>query len=424
MIIYNFKKEFLGIDEQDLQSLGYTNLQQLLDEASDFADLFVKTPGFIHNFEHIHWIDYIEDIDNARAIIEAKNKKYTCGLELNSIYLKDDPTQKAYQINLVHLRPSSGSVDEIAPAPSSEKPVLKTQTQPKEKEHVEKTIQIEEVAKEEIVQNEIPIESAVPPEIDIQEPAIETPEKSEVTNTEIKDEALDLQIEFEDLSPEDTEDTSPQIAEVDNNPIVNNTPQEETLIEEEDDDKEFDNSYIYDPHVASDALGLPVDLIEEFIEDFIAQAQEFRAGLYSSLEELDYDNLKKLAHKLKGVAANLRIEDAFEVLVVLNNSRDYDEVKTHLNRLYKIITKLSKQESVPKEVPTKIESVATTPKVEVEEEDDDDDLILTFKDEDEYVSKQEAQKEQVEQSIAKDDSNETEDEDFFINLEDDDKPSK
>ena len=373
MIIYNFKKEFLGIDEQDLQNLGYANLQQLLDEKSDFADLFVKSPGFIHNFEHIHWIDYIEDIDNARAIIQAKNKKFTCGLELSTIYLKDDPSQKAYQIDLIQLRPSSNSADESARIPSFEKPILKTRPEPKKEEPEEEPIIVEEIAKIETPQEVImPLNETE----DIEEPIIDFPEKSEVADIESKGETPDLQIEFEDLSPEDTEDTPPPIIEVENIPedTLAKESIETPVVEIQDEDNDFANSYAYDPHVASEALGLPVDLIEEFIEDFIAQARDFKTELYSSLEALDYDNLKKQAHKLKGVAANLRIEDAFDVLVVLNNSRDYEEVKMHLNRLYKIVEKLSQQESAPQKETTQTQNISEAV------EDDDEDLILTFKD--------------------------------------------
>lgn len=77
MLIYNYKKEFLGIDESDLELLGLSNLADLRAEAADFADLFVKTPGFIHNFKHVHWIDYITCNDSgveSKAIIHIKNK--------------------------------------------------------------------------------------------------------------------------------------------------------------------------------------------------------------------------------------------------------------------------------------------------------------------------------------------------------------
>jgi len=60
MLIYNFQKEFLGIDAKDLQELGYHDLSSLRSEVTDFADLFVKTPGYIHNFQHVHWIDFID----------------------------------------------------------------------------------------------------------------------------------------------------------------------------------------------------------------------------------------------------------------------------------------------------------------------------------------------------------------------------
>ena len=88
MIIYNNKKEFLGIDKDSLKSLGYSSLAELQSEAADFGDLFVKTPGHVHNFVHVHWIDFVlcEDDRNAcKAIIHAKNKNLNCILEIKTI---------------------------------------------------------------------------------------------------------------------------------------------------------------------------------------------------------------------------------------------------------------------------------------------------------------------------------------------------
>ena len=42
MLLYNQRKEFIGIDTDDLSSLGFANLNELLSEANDFADLFVN----------------------------------------------------------------------------------------------------------------------------------------------------------------------------------------------------------------------------------------------------------------------------------------------------------------------------------------------------------------------------------------------
>ena len=116
----------------------------------------------------------------------------------------------------------------------------------------------------------------------------------------------------------------------------------------------FDNGYVYDPTVASKELGLPLDIVEEFIQDFIEQAKEFKDDLYKSVDEDDFDNLKMLSHKLKGVAANLRIEDALEeleALTVANTSSDLNEATKRLDTLCKIVAKLSGEEiSIKKEI--------------------------------------------------------------------------
>ncbi|WP_321779168.1 Hpt domain-containing protein [Sulfurimonas sp.] len=139
------------------------------------------------------------------------------------------------------------------------------------------------------------------------------------------------------------------------------------------------SDYLYDPHLASEELGLPVDLIEEFIQDFINQAEEFKISLYDSLNSDDIDKVKILSHKLKGVAANLRIEDAFEVLTTINTSDNTDKIKTNIDTFYLIVEKLSGKT---------FKQAKPSPVQEEEEEEVDDDLILSFKDEDEKIQEQ------------------------------------
>lgn len=133
----------------------------------------------------------------------------------------------------------------------------------------------------------------------------------------------------------------------------------------------FDNGYVYDPHVASQELGLPLDLIEEFIQDFILQAKEFKKGIYDALDASEFDQVKTLSHKLKGVAANLRIEDAFEALSVVNTSHDINAIKEHLDLFYKIIAKLAKEELGAQD-----EFEAPSPEIQEEE----DEFVVAFKD--------------------------------------------
>ncbi len=395
MLIYNFQKEFIGIDEEDLEVFGFANLSELKAESSDFADMFVRTPGYIHNFKHVHWIDFVTCADpseQSKVIIEVNSKTYKANIEIDTLYLSDNPTSKAYIINLNNLRgltlkengefsediarkkpprikPSVGHAFNISP---EDEEALEKEEIPeipgfKPFEDIATEKEVEVVEKIETVEETLePIHQA-PLEISFDdEPTIDEPVAPVAVAPETPKIDLDLSVDSLDLDDLGFED---EIVE----PKVATAP-----VEEEDDG--FDYSYNYDPQVASDELGLPIDLIEEFIQDFIAQAKEFKDELYSSLDEGDLDNVKILSHKLKGVAANLRIEDAFNTLSIINTSSDISEVGSYMNIFYKIIAKLSGEEiqTTKQAAP----EVVTPEPVEAVEEDEDlfgDDMILDFK---------------------------------------------
>ena len=329
MLIYNSQKEFIGIDETDLSTLGFPNLAQLRSESADFADLFVKTPGYIHNFKHVHWIDFIvcaDSVETPKVIIHANEKNYRCNLNITSAYLTDNPSAKAYLVNLQNLRELSKT----------------------ESLNITNDIQdnpIPVAAPEEIVAFNTIAPSA--PIVDIQPTQIiqdnyETP--NQLDNATIIHDQYDdapLQINLEDdndtpLNIDIDDETSEHILLLKDKELVADEPLLSIIEEDED--------YVFNPHLASDELGLPIDLIEEFIEDFIAQAKEFKNSLYDSLKDADINNVKILSHKLKGVAANLRIEDAFDVLTIINTSEDTDIIHKNLNYFYKIVTKLAGEE--------------------------------------------------------------------------------
>jgi HPt (histidine-containing phosphotransfer) domain-containing protein len=322
MILYNHNKEFLGIDKQDLEALHVQNLAQLLQEANDFADLFVKTPGHIHNFQHIHWIDYIigSDAKNEnRVIIKVQGRSYKAVLQVETLYLTDAPQKPAYKVLLQNLRPLvQGEEDELASDINNHSVVAPPSPPPKTEE---------------------------PP---VTPPTSLNEEKQEETPQE--DVALDL---LEDVFTQEsketqTQQTQPEVEEelsIDI-PIESVKAEEEHFIEIEEDDPFAD--YVYDPQVVSEELGLPTDLVEEFIQDFIAQAHEFKPSLYESFETGNIETLRELSHKLKGVAANLRIEDAFEALIVVNKSDDMAEVKHSLDKFYNVILKKLAGEEVVK----------------------------------------------------------------------------
>jgi len=386
MLIYNFQKEFLGIDDSDLRKMGFQNLSELRAEAADFADLFVKTPGFIHNFKHVHWIDFVEcaeSDDSANVIIHANNKNFRCTIEIQTAFLVDAPAQKAYLVYLNNLRELSKTESDQVANDVYEKPTpqaatiqtTKLQTQKSLYEFDTSTEDIsvtkavhdpyeEEQTKDPVDVLDTPtpyVEEDSPIELDIQDTQDDTGQTDSFSDDDFK---LDI----------DVEDTD-HITALEPKPTVITTPVE-------DNDSDFDNSYVYDPQVASDELGLPLDLIEEFIGDFISQAQEFKDQLYTAHEQGDGDKVKVLSHKLKGVAANLRIEDAFEVLSIINTSSNHDEIKLNLNRLYKIIAKLSNEDTVETQATESVTQTPTAIVQEIPEEEDDDDFSISFKDDD------------------------------------------
>lgn len=313
MLIYNYKKEFIGIDENDLKILGLSNLSQLRDEVDDFADLFVKSPGYIHNFKNVHWLDYIVcgEGSDAKAMICIKDKTFTTTIDIKAIYLNDNPMQKGYIVNLQNLRQTLTSSEE-----QSAYEILH-----KEKMGV--------ALKDSIEKTKISVDlKEVPPKVDLK-----------IDNLEIK--------EIKKEQPK----SPPKVTHT----VIEQTPEEHF------------KDYKYDPHVASEELGLPIDLVEEFVQDFIAQANSFKEELYIHLQNNDLTNLKIQSHKLKGVAANLRIEDALDALSVINTSKDFAEIKYNLDRLYKIIKKLSNQDNeIQSIVPIDIDLDMLTKDVEIE----------------------------------------------------------
>ncbi|WP_324172262.1 Hpt domain-containing protein [Sulfurimonas sp.] len=372
MLIYNYQKEFLGIDEIDLKVLGFSDFAQLRSESADFADLFIKTPGFVHNFKHVHWIDFVncaEGSEESKVIIHVNGKNFKCTLDIKTAYLVDDPTRKAYLVNLVNLRVLTHNendkvaddvLEKPAPIASSEKSAIfassKFDDTFKERKNNKKELLQTTEAVEEVEVTHDPYEIGAP---QLEENSMVVDDIYEERAINFEDELLEID-EIEEIKHEiKIEETITK-----KEPIVEDRPVILSQV------LNVGSDYLYDPHLASEELGLPVDLIEEFIQDFINQAEEFKTPLQDSLNNNDIDNVKILSHKLKGVAANLRIEDAFEVLTTINTSSDINKIQTNINTLYMIIEKLSgktfKQANIVQNE---------------EENEEDDDLILSFKDE-------------------------------------------
>lgn len=73
---------------------------------------------------------------------------------------------------------------------------------------------------------------------------------------------------------------------------------------------------------AANDLSLPVELIEEFVHDFIEQAHIETKKLLEAYEEGDFDTIKKIGHLLKGASSNLRINALSDTLYKIQFCED------------------------------------------------------------------------------------------------------
>ncbi|BDY13512.1 Hpt domain-containing protein [Hydrogenimonas cancrithermarum] len=117
------------------------------------------------------------------------------------------------------------------------------------------------------------------------------------------------------------------------------TPSKKRLELEEIDRGE---TLLFDPNEAADALGLPESLIVEFVNDFITQAREEKAHFIEAYETNDIKTINEVAHKLKGVAANLRIEDMRELMEKVQHAQSLEEVEERLVAFYRKLAALEK----------------------------------------------------------------------------------
>lgn len=332
MLIYNHNKEFLGIGENDLKTFGFSDLEEFKSLTEDFADLFIKSTGYIYNFKHIHWIDYIaccNDNSEQKAIVRVKEKEYTVSITIDTIYLVQEPLLKAYCVNLNIIKD----------------PLAKNQTptsQPLQQSVIQKTKE---------------------------KKSVDTPyEESRYTPNAEPNLAFDIpQERASDISGDE----------------------KEVQTEKFDDSKSHKDgdrfsNYVYNLQKASDTLGLPVDLVAEFIEDYTTQANSFKEKLYVSLKNDDLTTLKTETHKLIGVAENLKIENALDILGKISRSQNIEDLELYLDKYFQIIDDLSSK----KEVKIVHEANShTQPQAEQKrEEESEETLALTFKEDTAYTS--------------------------------------
>ena len=374
MLIYDHNKEFTGIDEEGLKLLGYERFEDLMREHRDVAELFVKKPGYIHNFTNFPWIDFVlhAESEETKVIIAGKNKSFSAVVDISKLHLTKAPNEDAYMVRLKNVQNYQLDASE-RPAPASPPLNLEARSFDTVQETSRPEPRIEPVQQP---KPQAPI--AKDKDLFIKENlAVEEETVSPFsTPSETEDEfdiyfhgEEELYIEPKPEIPPLPKSVLDNLKEEKSTPMLgaNLTEHEKAYLE----NLKFADDYVYDPNIAADELGLPVDLIEEFIGDFIKQAHEFKEQLFRAIKKEDFDTIKVLSHKLKGVAANLRIEDSFEVLRNLNESSDIKECEANLKRFFLTIAKLEGKsiEEVKQQLENPVEELYTlTPKFQPQQQ--------------------------------------------------------
>jgi HPt (histidine-containing phosphotransfer) domain-containing protein len=78
---------------------------------------------------------------------------------------------------------------------------------------------------------------------------------------------------------------------------------------------------------AANDLSLPVELIEEFVHDFIEQAHTETKNMLKAYEKGDLDAIQKIGHMLKGASSNLRIKALSETLYKIQFCEKSNEIE-------------------------------------------------------------------------------------------------
>lgn len=81
---------------------------------------------------------------------------------------------------------------------------------------------------------------------------------------------------------------------------------------------------------AAHDLSLPVDLIEEFVRDFIEQAHIETEKMLKAYEKGDLDTIQKIGHLLKGASSNLRINPLSDTLYKIQFCEDFSQLEAYI----------------------------------------------------------------------------------------------
>ena len=154
-----------------------------------------------------------------------------------------------------------------------------------------------------------------------------TTESSESTAEEVKEEETDFELfDMPEMAVEET------------------AAAEEPTIEKESDNANSFGTITLDDvkpihfdfqlEEAANDLSLPVELIEEFVNDFIEQGHIETKKMLEAYEKGDLDTIQKIGHLLKGASSNLRINPLSDTLYKIQFCEDPSQLEAFIKEYW------------------------------------------------------------------------------------------
>ena len=123
---------------------------------------------------------------------------------------------------------------------------------------------------------------------------------------------------------------------------------------------------LFSPTAAAEELGLSEEEVMEFAKEYIQELAKTIPQFYSLIEQKELDRIKKLAHKLKGTAVNLRINHIADIFSSMLSATSIETVSKNLKNLQEEVEKLIDELDIS--LPLKSEAETTLSTIDIEQQ--------------------------------------------------------
>ncbi len=104
---------------------------------------------------------------------------------------------------------------------------------------------------------------------------------------------------------------------------------------------------------AANDLSLPIELIQEFVHDFIEQAHIETEKMLSAYEQGDLNTIQGIGHLLKGTASNLRINALSDSLYKIQFCEESSNLENLIKEYWGLFSSFENQVNLRSEMERK-----------------------------------------------------------------------